>query len=148
MKLEVLAINKTRTLLSIYCECCSRIFFICRSCYRNHVYCSKECREAGYRQKHRLRQRKYRDTGNGQGNHRKSEKLRRGRSKIPRILSGVKTLCACIWMKIRSLFVEGDGTEQTGHCVQCGAKGMIVEEFSRRGYGKGISKEEDIIIAL
>jgi len=32
---------------------------ICRHCFRNHKYCSDECRRAGYLENHRKAQKKY-----------------------------------------------------------------------------------------
>ena len=29
--------------IALHCEGCGRDFVICRSCYRNHKYCSEEC---------------------------------------------------------------------------------------------------------
>lgn len=135
-------------LVKVPCGCCCRIFYICRRCYRNHVYCSKECRRAAYLQQHRLAEREYRKSENGKGNHRKSEKLRRGRSKMQRVISVASKTCACLSMMIQSLFIEGNGREKKGHCIHCGREGTIVEEFPRRGYGKQISKEENTAFAF
>jgi hypothetical protein len=39
---------------------CGRRFWLCRRCYRGQRYCSEACRERGYREHSRARQRRYR----------------------------------------------------------------------------------------
>jgi hypothetical protein len=39
---------------------CGRRFWLCRKCYRGQRYCSEPCRERGYRECGRARQRRYR----------------------------------------------------------------------------------------
>lgn len=54
----------------IYCHGlnCRRLFFICSSCYRNHRYCSKACRELADIENRRAARRRYRLSPEGQAN--------------------------------------------------------------------------------
>ncbi|KPA17940.1 hypothetical protein MHK_001842, partial [Candidatus Magnetomorum sp. HK-1] len=54
---------------------------MCRACYRGHVYCSTKCRIAGYLQKHREAQKRYRGKEKGRLKHRELEKERRNKFK-------------------------------------------------------------------
>lgn len=129
--------------IRIYCGCCGRIFYVCRKCYRGQIYCCKECRKAGYREIHREAQRRYRQTGRGKEKHQKAERKRRMKRKGCGLAQILYRTCMCISMLIRSMFSKGedDASEKTGCCDFCGASGLIVDVFPRRGYGRSRYKE-------
>jgi hypothetical protein len=41
------------------CKCCNQIFFICKSHYRGHRYCSELCRKAGYQESRKKAREEY-----------------------------------------------------------------------------------------
>lgn len=47
------------------CRACTAVFLICKSCYRNHKFCSRACRSATRTQSIRRAGRKYRGTDAG-----------------------------------------------------------------------------------
>ena len=67
--------------VKIICACCGVRFAVCKSCYCGQVYCSDQCRESGYREKSRLRQRKFRKTEKGKQRHAEDERKRRRKKK-------------------------------------------------------------------
>lgn len=107
----------------IICACCGRYFVVCKACYRGQVYCSEECRISGYREKNRLRKKKYRKTSAGRKKHQEDEKKRRQRkkqgkepkSKPNRIVKS----CVCFMMRIKSLFKSFDPLSHKGTCSEC-----------------------------
>lgn len=66
--------------IGIRCRQCGRYFFVCRQCYRGHVYCSVECREKGYKKRHQEAQKKYRAKEEKKELRREAEKERRYRN--------------------------------------------------------------------
>jgi len=81
-------------------------------------------------------------------NHRKSEKLRRDRSKYKRVAEIIVKTCGCLSMMVKSLFIEGNERKTKGHCICCGCEGNIVDVFPRRSYGKKKLKEEYAALAI
>lgn len=51
----------------IFCHAsqCRRLFFICSHCYRNHRYCSPDCRELSSIEQRRAARRRYRQSPEG-----------------------------------------------------------------------------------
>src|SRR5579864_7101431 len=45
--------------LEIPCKTCSAKFYLCKSCYRGHRYCSGPCRRSGYEESRRIARKKY-----------------------------------------------------------------------------------------
>jgi len=124
-------------LLKIYCHCCGIIFHICRCCYRGHVYCSKKCRKAGYRQVRKKALRKYRKTEEGRKKHRKNEQDRRDKKrKIKCIPYVITETCMSMLKALVSIFVKEDnGENKASKCNFCGKHGESVDLFPGRGYG-------------
>ena len=54
---------------SISCKLCHKTFYICKSCYRGHKYCSYRCRRKGYLIKQKVAQAKYQKTFKGRFKH-------------------------------------------------------------------------------
>ena len=126
-------------LKKISCRWCGFIFYMCRSCFRGHAYCSDPCRTAAKQKKHCKVQRKYRGTDKGKKTHCEDENRRRhGLSKknqknmddtsstaLPAWVIGL--LCR-FWSRIFLV-------EKAPYCHFCGCTGQIVDKFPRRGYG-------------
>jgi len=65
--------------------CCARCGLkvqICRSCWRNQKYCSKECSSQTKLERHRQNQKVYRMTPSGQENHKAHQRAYREQKKI------------------------------------------------------------------
>jgi len=120
-------------IIEILCRCCGKIFYMCRACYRGHVYCSLKCRIAGYLQKHREAQKKYRNTKKGKSNHRENEKKRRkknGKKLTEKIVN-------CMGSAIQSMFeaifkIKKINEDKKEKCQKCGKKGKVISEFRDR----------------
>jgi len=54
---------------SVTCNFCQKVFYICKSCYRGHKYCSYRCRRKGYLIKQKVAQAKYQKTFKGRMKH-------------------------------------------------------------------------------
>lgn len=63
----------------ISCRSCLEVFWICRRCYRNHRYCSKNCRQEGRRASQRISRRKHQQSDEGRLDHRDRQKSYRDR---------------------------------------------------------------------
>lgn len=59
--------------VSFFCSCCSKQVIVCRSCWRNQKYCSKECSLLARLARHRSNQKKYSKTEAGQLSHQKRQ---------------------------------------------------------------------------
>ncbi len=126
----------------IICDCCSRIFFVCRKCYRGQAYCSVKCQEAGYREKHRERQKKYQNSEKGKKTRSRAGKRRRkGLKKGTGVFISLMKTCVCLMM----LFSPADknckkNNKDAERCELCSIcekeEGRAVETFPRRPYGK------------
>lgn len=117
-------------LKAVSCRWCGRIFYICRSCWRGQAYCRNSCRHHSRREAHQSAQQRYRQTAKGRETHRQAEKRRR-------IHDPAKTMA------------DASSTHAPWHdrlpqnhpfivpcCHFCGGKGVVVQHFPRRGYGK------------
>lgn len=122
------------------CNCCGRIFFVCRRCYRGHVYCSEKCRKTGYLERHRERQKKYQNSEKGKKTRSRAGKRRRkGRKKSTGVFISLMMTCVCLMM----LFTPPDekyddkNFERYETCAICKKEqGRVTETFPRRPYGK------------
>jgi len=129
-----------RLLKKIVCQCCGQLFEICRGCYKGQVYCSKECRRAGYIEKHREAQRRYQKTQKGKRTRNKAANRRRqGDKKYVGVLK--KMLRTCIDFINLNIYNKEENKER-GRCIICGKEGVIVNEFPKRSYGKKIFEEK------
>lgn len=113
----------------IECRKCGRIFYVCQCCWRGQAYCSGTCRVIAQREAHNKSQRIYRRTDKGRKAHQEDERRRRMRlskktvdddSSPPPISHD--TISAILF------FI-------TPCCHFCGAKGVVVDRFPRRGHG-------------
>lgn len=127
--------------LSLVCPHCDKRFNICRSCYRNHRYCSKECSIAARQAKVSEYRIKYRQSEHGKLVRRLGARNNRLRCKkqktvgdhTSRIGNKVHTSsksqdsgsshCECRQQKLGF-----------GRCAHCGRHGPVVPQFCRRGY--------------
>jgi len=71
----------------IFCRAleCRHLFFICSSCYRNHRYCSPECRELASIENRRAARRRHRQSPEGRDDQRdRQRKYRRRKADLAR----------------------------------------------------------------
>ncbi len=117
-------------LKEIRCKRCDSIFYVCHSCWRGQAYCCRLCRKKAQLESHRKSQEKYRQTEKGKIAHRRQEKKRRLKNSQKTVDDDTSTppksngnLCV---------------TPSFSHpcCCFCGRKGLIVDQFPRRGYGR------------
>jgi hypothetical protein len=64
-------------LIELECNHCNVEFYICRKCYRGHIYCSSRCRSEAQLKAHRKAQSRYRTSDKGREAHSRNEKMRR-----------------------------------------------------------------------
>ena len=126
-------------LIVIICRCCGNVFYMCRRCFRNHAYCSNECRISKQRELHRERQKKYRQTKEGKLNHQDDEKRRREKKKNTNMDDDTtrQVLSCCI--DISNQIIETVKAVHIGkirNCNKCGISGKVVLSFPRRDYRK------------
>lgn len=117
-------------LKAVSCRRCSRIFYICHSCWRGQAYCRDSCRHHSQREAHRLAQQRYRQTTKGREAHRQAERMRRMQVSEKTVADASSTPAP-----------ERDRLPQDHQfivpsCHFCGGKGVVVEHFPRRGYGR------------
>jgi len=114
------------------CRCCGKIFYICQKCYKGQVYCSDECRRAGYLERHREAQRRYQGTKNGKKKRNDASNRRRngGKKNTGKFRRRLQT-CMC---RMMSLIPKRDhkDDEHREKCSICGIEGILVENFPRR----------------
>ena len=65
-------------LLQIQCVCCRKFFYLCRSCYRNHKYCSDSCRDENRPPQIKAARQRHRQSIEGKLDHR--DQMRRWRA--------------------------------------------------------------------
>jgi hypothetical protein len=65
----------------VFCHAsqCRRLFFICSHCYRNHRYCSPDCRELSSIEQRRAARRRYRQSLEGRADQRDRQRNYRRR---------------------------------------------------------------------
>lgn len=115
-------------LIRIECKRCCLVFFLCRSCYRGHVYCSDQCRKCSSQKAHRIAQHKYRTSEKGRKANRLAARRRRikikrknvaDRGSTPDVKGGT----------MPPFFLPGKIV-----CLFCQATGIVVTRFPRRAY--------------
>lgn len=140
-------------LREVQCRWCGKVFCVCQSCWRGQAYCSDGCRRAAKCRTHREAQRKYRKTEKGKKAHREAENRRRmGLSKKNKksvddagstLQCSASTIARCVKASAMDQ-LEWGATPllRTGRCHFCGSPGIIVDRFTRRGYGKQNSRRK------
>ena len=125
-------------LLAIECNHCGQIFYLCQSCYRGQCYCCNHCRSTAQRAAHCQAQQRYRQTEKGRKAHCRAEQRRRLKKN-----------------RLREKNMDDEGSTPGGshgslvtnqpkssfHCSCCGADGLVVNQFPRRGYGRSPSSD-------
>jgi hypothetical protein len=64
-------------LIELECNHCNVEFYICRKCYRGHLYCSSRSRIEAQLKSHRKAQSRYLTSDKGREAHSRNEKMRR-----------------------------------------------------------------------
>lgn len=135
-------------LREVQCRWCGKVFCVCQSCWRGQAYCCDACRRAAKGNAHREAQRKYRTTEKGKKAHREAENRRRmGLSKKNKksvddtastLQCTASTITKCAKASAMDHPLEWGATPllRMGRCHFCGSAGVIVDRFSRRGYGR------------
>ena len=126
-------------LKEIQCKRCGIIFYVCHSCWRGQAYCCEFCRDTAQRESHRKAQDKYRQTEKGKIAHRRQEKERRLRNSQ----NSQKTVdddTSTPSQPDDNLQVTSPSSHPC--CYFCGRKGLIVDQFPRRGYGGRYSEDD------
>jgi hypothetical protein len=122
-------------LIQIKCRTCLLIFYLCRSCYRGHVYCGEPCRKIAKRDAHRIAQSKYRTSEKGRKANRIAQRRRRIKKNKKNVADrGSISSFTCAIM--HPLTLPGEIK-----CRFCGISGRVVERFPRRGYRPASSLE-------
>jgi hypothetical protein len=117
-------IHSTGEGYEIQCRFCSKVFWICRSCYRGHQYCSEACRYSGRRESQRLSRRKHQQSPEGRADHCDRQRAYRNRLKekgtvmeqsigtaqtsVQALMEFKSTRQSCCICCRRSRFLEGD----------------------------------------
>ena len=113
-------------LIELECKHCNVRFYICRKCYRGHVYCSSRCRREAQLKAHRKAQSQYRTSNKGREAHSRNEKKRR--------MGKTKKTMADESINFPPLRVISYPIVQNtkARCSFCGVYGKIVGVFPRR----------------
>lgn len=114
-------------LIVIECKRCKTHFYMCRACYRGHVYCSSKCREEAYAEVHRRSQSNYRTSDQGREKNRLSEQNRRriGRNQETKKSMADDSIIQPSFRVIQYPIVP----KAIPRCSFCGAYGKIVDAF-------------------
>ncbi len=120
--------NHDVILIRIECKLCRQEFFLCRSCYNGHVYCSDQCRMIARIKSHRIAQSKYRTSDEGREANKEAERQRRINKK-EKTVADQGTISNSSNAILSPFF-----SSETTTCRFCGVSGRVVESFSRRGY--------------
>lgn len=129
-------------LIQIKCRTCLLIFYLCRSCYRGHVYCGEPCRKIAKRDAHQIAQSKYRTSEKG----RKANRIRQRRMRIKKNEKSVAdrgSISSFTCAIIVPLTLPGEVV-----CRFCGISGRVVERFPRRGYRPASSLKKKSLRSL
>ena len=113
-------------LIELECNHCKVRFYICRKCYRGHVYCSNSCRREAQMKAHRKTQSQYRTSNKGREAHSRNEKKRR-MGKINKTMADTSTNTPPLRV---ILYPIVQNTKP--RCSFCGACGIIVDVFPPR----------------
>jgi hypothetical protein len=117
-------------LIKIVCKHCKTLFYMCRACFRGHVYCSDQCRNTACIRARRIAQSKYRTSKKGRIKHRLSEQNRRrpGRSE-----KNKKTMADGTTKQRRFRVIFFPVLPETEpRCSYCGSFGRVVSAFPLR----------------
>ena len=113
-------------LIELECNHCKLRFYICRKCYRGHVYCSNSCRREAQVKAHRRVQSQYRTSNKGRKAHSRNEKKRR-MGKTKKTMADASTNSP----PLRVIFHPNvQNTKE--RCGFCGVYGKIVDVFPPR----------------
>ena len=117
-------------LIKIFCKHCQTPFYMCRSCFRGHIYCSDQCRNEAFIKTRRISQSKYRTSKKGRKKHRLYEQNRRriGRPKKNKKTMADETTRPYQFRVIS--FPVSPGTKPK--CSFCGSFGKVVSVFPLR----------------
>lgn len=114
-------------LIELECPHCKVRFYICRKCYRGHVYCSGRCRSVAQLKAHRKAQSRYRTSNKGREAHSRNEKMRRMGKVNKKTMADESTNCPTLRV---ILYPIVQNTKP--RCSFCGVYGKIVDVFPRR----------------
>jgi hypothetical protein len=113
-------------LIELVCNHCNVEFYICRKCYRGHVYCSSRCRSQVQLKAHRKAQSRYRTSDKGRQAHCHNEKMRR-MGKIKKTMADESTNTPPLRVILYPIMQN-----TRPRCSFCGVYGKIVDVFPRR----------------
>ncbi len=120
-------------LIRIECKRCCLAFFLCRSCYRGHVYCSDSCRKYATQKAHRIAQHKYRTSEKGRKTNRLAARRRRIKIKQKSVADRAST------PDVKHVTVSPFSLSGKIVCLFCQTTGIVVTRFPRRAYRPGSS---------
>ncbi len=117
-------------LIQIVCKHCQTSFYMCRSCFRGHTYCSHQCRNKAYAKAHRISQSKYRTSEKGKEIHRFYEQNRRriSNNKKDKKNMADETIKAGLFRVICFPILP----DSKPRCSYCGSFGRVVNVFPPR----------------
>jgi len=117
---------------SFSCPRCEQQLRICRSCYRGHRYCSKQCSEASRRESLRQAGARYRRSPKGaRSNASRQKRFRARRRRVQKIVThqsslflptgrkGLFTATNGLSSEPQKLWPELDGGVKAGDCARC-----------------------------
>ena len=113
-------------LIELECPHCKLGFYICRKCYRGHVYCSGRCRSEAQLKAHRKAQSRYRTSDKGRQVHSRNEKMRR-MGKTKKTMADESTNPPPLRVILYPIMQN-----TRPRCSFCGVYGKIVSVFPRR----------------
>ena len=113
-------------LIELECNHCKAGFYICRKCYRGHLYCSSSCRHEAQLIAHRKSQSRYRTSDKGRQAHSLNEKKRR-MGKTKKTMADASTNRPPLRVILYSIV---QNTQP--RCRFCGVYGKLVDVFPRR----------------
>ena len=113
-------------LIGLECPHCKLGFYICRKCYRGHVYCSGRCRNEAQLKAHRKAQSRYRTSDKGRQAHSRNEKMRR-MGKTKKTMADESTNTPFLRVILYPIIQN-----TRPRCSFCGVYGKIVDVFQRR----------------
>jgi hypothetical protein len=113
-------------LIELECNHCKIRFYICRKCYRGHVYCCSRCRSEAQLKAHRKAQSQYRTSNKGRQAHSRNEKMRR-MGKINKTMADESTNTPPLRVILYPIVQN-----TKARCSFCGVYGKIVDIFPRR----------------
>jgi hypothetical protein len=115
-------------LIRIKCKTCHLLFYLCRSCFRGHVYCCDQCRFISTKKAHRKAQSRYRTSEKGRRANQIAAKRRRTKKKQESVADEGSILPSKNGMLPPSSLLKKI------MCLFCGISGKAVTRFPRRGY--------------